>query len=63
MTLLEEEGGEPISGSRGRRICPVCELNCRTNDWPMLKETERVENQNYCTFEHVVKDMKSINKC
>eukprot|EP00975_Prorocentrum_lima_P056029 11744287-Prorocentrum_lima.AAC.1 len=25
MTLMEEEGKEPMTGRRGRRICPMCE--------------------------------------
>eukprot|EP00975_Prorocentrum_lima_P047260 9882694-Prorocentrum_lima.AAC.1 len=59
---MEEEGKEPMTGSRGIRICPMCELNCRKNEWPMLKEAERVEHPSYCTYEQVMKDMKSISK-
>eukprot|EP00975_Prorocentrum_lima_P038164 8024896-Prorocentrum_lima.AAC.1 len=25
MTLMEDEGNEPMTGKRGRRICPTCE--------------------------------------
>eukprot|EP00975_Prorocentrum_lima_P019359 4078123-Prorocentrum_lima.AAC.1 len=30
MTLMEDEGKAP------RRICPICELRCRKEEWPTL---------------------------
>eukprot|EP00975_Prorocentrum_lima_P041553 8728585-Prorocentrum_lima.AAC.1 len=62
MTIADEEGKEPASRRRGRRICPICVLECRKNEWPSLEEAERVENPNYCTHDKVMMDMKSINK-
>eukprot|EP00975_Prorocentrum_lima_P029013 6094876-Prorocentrum_lima.AAC.1 len=48
MTLAEVEVKEPASRRRGRRICPMCELRCRTNEWPQLTEAGRAANPNYC---------------
>eukprot|EP00975_Prorocentrum_lima_P035585 7480445-Prorocentrum_lima.AAC.1 len=50
MTIAEEEGKEPASRRRGRRICPMCELEYRKNEWPSLTEAERVANPNYCAL-------------
>eukprot|EP00975_Prorocentrum_lima_P028358 5959346-Prorocentrum_lima.AAC.1 len=51
MTLMEDEGTAPMTGRRGRRICPMCELRYRKEEWPKLREEEKVDNPNYCTFE------------
>eukprot|EP00975_Prorocentrum_lima_P038683 8125553-Prorocentrum_lima.AAC.1 len=59
---MEEEGKEPMTGKGGRRICPKCELKCRKEDWPKLKEQEGVDHLNYCTYEHVVTEMNAFNK-
>eukprot|EP00975_Prorocentrum_lima_P045418 9510502-Prorocentrum_lima.AAC.1 len=62
MAILQEEGKEPASRTRGRRICPLCELECRKNGWPSLTEEERIASPNYCTYERVYQDLKSMNK-
>eukprot|EP00975_Prorocentrum_lima_P002890 637853-Prorocentrum_lima.AAC.1 len=38
MTLMDEEGTAPMTATRGRRICPMCELSCRNETWPKLDE-------------------------
>eukprot|EP00975_Prorocentrum_lima_P039727 8346628-Prorocentrum_lima.AAC.1 len=53
MTIAQEEGNEPASRRRGRRICPLCELECRKNEWPSLTEAEWIASPNYCTYERV----------
>eukprot|EP00975_Prorocentrum_lima_P071593 12938572-Prorocentrum_lima.AAC.1 len=62
MAIAEEEGKEPASRTRGRRICPMCELECRKNAWPSLTEAERVAHPNYCTHDKVLMGMKSMHK-
>eukprot|EP00975_Prorocentrum_lima_P042927 9015177-Prorocentrum_lima.AAC.1 len=59
---MEEEGMEPAARRRGRRISPMCELDCRKNEWPSITEAERRDHPHYCTYEQVHQDRKSTNK-
>eukprot|EP00975_Prorocentrum_lima_P024344 5121736-Prorocentrum_lima.AAC.1 len=48
MTLMEDKGKAPMSAKRGRRMCPMCELSCRKEEWPKLQEEGRAEHPHYC---------------
>eukprot|EP00975_Prorocentrum_lima_P009878 2102582-Prorocentrum_lima.AAC.1 len=62
MTLAEAEGKVPATGKRGKRICRVCELECRKKEWSDFTDDQRASNPHYCTSGQVWRDMKSSTK-